>query len=464
MIYSFIFFLALIVLVGVLSSRLQQHNARDYLLASQQIKPWLVGLSAVATNNSGYMFVGMIGFTYTVGLSSMWLGVGWVLGDFFISFLVHKRLRQATQDQHILSFGQLLSNWYGQHYRWTRLVTGIIVILFLAVYAAAQLKAGSKALQVLFGWDLQTGAILGGLMVLIYCLAGGIRATIWTDAAQSFVMMASMLALLVAGIAALPGLDLSLMDLLDVSPTFMAIAPQDLFEPRALGFGLFIVGWMLAGVGVIGQPHIMSRFMALDQSDNMGRARTYYYLWYFLFFSLTIGVGLLSRLYLPALESFDPELALPRMSEQLFPPVVVGFILAGLFSATMSTADSQILSCTSSVINDLNAPIEKVWIAKLVTMVITMFAIVVALFGHDSVFVLVLVAWSILASAFAPLLILYALNQKPSEPMTIVLIGTGVAVPLLWRHFELNTYVFEVGPGIMIPLLIYGLCRLVKKT
>ena len=68
----------------------------DYYLASSSVRPWLAGLSAVATNNSGYMFIGVIGFTYTTGLAAIWLMVGWIAGDFLASLFVHRRLREAT--------------------------------------------------------------------------------------------------------------------------------------------------------------------------------------------------------------------------------------------------------------------------------------------------------------------------------------------------------------------------------
>ncbi|MFO7495109.1 MAG: hypothetical protein R6X05_05685, partial [Desulfobacterales bacterium] len=65
-------------------------------LASSNIRPSLAGLSAVATNNSGYMFIGVIGFTYVTGLAAMWLMVGWILGDFLASLFIHRRLREVT--------------------------------------------------------------------------------------------------------------------------------------------------------------------------------------------------------------------------------------------------------------------------------------------------------------------------------------------------------------------------------
>lgn len=110
MIYSFQFFLLIFVIIGILSVLKSQSNTEDYLIAGQSIKPWLVALSAVATNNSGYMFVGMIGFTYLWGLPSIWLMVGWICGDFLSSLFIHKQLRIVTTATKQLSYASVLSH------------------------------------------------------------------------------------------------------------------------------------------------------------------------------------------------------------------------------------------------------------------------------------------------------------------------------------------------------------------
>ncbi len=277
---SFGFFLLVFVVIGLLSVLRREQTGADYLLASHSVKPWLVGLSAVATNNSGYMFIGMIGFTYTYGLSSIWLMIGWITGDFLASLFVHEKLRVTTeaQDQH--SFAGALASWNGTDYKLLRLLGGILTVLFLGAYAAAQLNAGSKALHVLFGWEYGVGALVGAVIVLLYCFAGGIRASIWTDAAQSMVMLVAMALMMWTGLGKLGGWSSFQTALAGVSPHYMDWFPGNL---SAGGFGgpvLFILGWLFAGAAVIGQPHIMVRFMAMDDPKNMWRVRAYYYGWF----------------------------------------------------------------------------------------------------------------------------------------------------------------------------------------
>lgn len=454
-VYSFLFFLFLFVLIGVSSTFQSKKDKSDYLIAGQNIKPWLAALSAIATNNSGYMFIGMIGFTYTSGLQSIWLMVGWILGDLIISFYVHKKLRVVSENRQLMSFGGVLSRWHGTDYKKLRFLVGIITLLFLGTYAAAQFKAGSKALHVLFGWDYSTGAIIGSVIVFTYCLSGGIRASIWTDAAQSFVMIIAMGLLFYVGVNNAGGLSPFIQNLDAISPTYLSVTPTSVL-PGVMGITLFITGWMFGGFAVIGQPHIMIRFMTVDNPKHINRTRLYYYAWYIAFYALTIGVGLAARLTLPNSASFDAELALPRMSQALLPEVLIGLVLAGIFSATMSTADSQVLSCSAAVTRDI-LPKNKVslLITKLATAIVTIIALLIALYGPNSVFSLVLISWSILGAAFGPLLFVYAIGKKVSEMTGILMIVSATFATILWRELGLSDMMYEVAPGMMTGLLTY---------
>ena len=448
------------VIIGVLSTLKNKHTSVDYLLAGHNVKPWLVALSAVATNNSGYMFVGMIGYTYVVGLSSMWLLVGWIFGDLLASLFIHKKLRETSEKENTHSFAGVLSRWHGNDYRKLRLIAGIITVSFLGTYASAQLNAGSKALHVLFGWDYSVGAIIGAVMVLLYCFSGGIRASIWTDAAQSFVMVFAMGLMVFVAVEKIGGISQLINALNLVSPTYMNLFPSESPFGNLLGPILFVASWMFAGFGVVGQPHIMVRFMAMDQPNNMNKVRFYYYSWYIVFAALTISAGLLARLLLPEINTFDAELALPTLSQQLLPEVLVGLILAGLFAATMSTADSQILSCSAAITRDFTHEKKPSYLmTKLSTVFVTIMALIIALSGTESVFSLVIIAWAALACAFTPLMTVYALGGKPSERLAILMIFTGIAVMVLWRYLGLNDAVYEIAPGILSGLTTYWLLR-----
>ena len=464
MISSFVFFLGLFVFIGILSVYKSRGTKQDYYLASSSISPALVGLSAVATNNSGYMFIGVIGYTYATGLASIWLMIGWIAGDFMASTFIHSRLRKATEKAGEVSYAGVLSNWYGNGNDRLQHLIGLISLVFLLAYASAQLVAGSKALHVLFEWPSWAGAVMGAIMVAAYCIAGGIRASIWTDAAQSVVMIVSMAVLLVTASSSLGGLDSAIAQMSAVDG-FLDWFPKDLALPGLAGGVLFAVSWAFAGFSVIGQPHIMVRFMTLSNSRKMNRARLWYYLWFTAFYAMATGVGLLSRIYLSDSAAFDAELALPTMAIELLPPAMVGLVLAGIFAATMSTADSLVLSCSAAITHDLLPhKIENTVLLKVVTILITLAALLWALINSQSVFSLVILSWSVLASAFAPLLIVLSLGGKPSQKSSMTAVLTGLVVALLWRYMDWHNAVYAGMAGILAGLLILRLPRLNSTT
>lgn len=461
--YSFLGFLLIFILIGVSSVLKSKKNNSDYLLAGQGVAPWLAALSAVATCNSGYMFIGLIGFTYTSGLQSIWIMVGWIMGDYIISNFVFFKLREVTEEKNLLSFGGVLGRWYGGNFTKLRRIVGVVTFIFLGIYAAAQFKAGSKALHVLFGWDYSTGAILGAVIVFIYCLSGGIRASIWTDAAQSFVMIVSIGLLYFFGIQEVGGISNLIDSLNSVSPSYLNVLPTGLEIDNGLGVFFFILGWFFAGFGVIGQPHIMIRFMALDDAKNMNKTRRYYYLFYVVFTLLIYGVGLISRVILPASGSFDAELALPLMSQQLLPEFLIGMVLAGLFSATMSTADSQVLSCSAAFTRDIfPGKKDNLMYTKIATGMVTILALLIALYGGSNVFELVVFSWSVLAAAFAPLLFLYAMGNRVTEKVGIMVVLSGLSMAFIWKFSGLSGIIYEVAPGMLTGLIVYYLVR--KKS
>lgn len=452
---SFLGFLILFLGVGLASAFRAKKSRKDYYLAGSEVSPWLAALSAVATNNSGYMFIGVIGFTYATGLAAFWLMFGWILGDFVASMFIHRKLREATERTHEASFAAVLARWWeDQQFAVWRRIAAIIMVVFLGAYAAAQISAGGKALQGVLDWNPKAGAIVVAAMILAYSAAGGIRASIWTDAIQSFVMLAAMSVLFVVGVMGLGGVSGAIAQM-DAVPNFLDWFPEDLVLPGPPGMVLFVIGWMFAGLSVIGQPHVMVRFMSLDSPDNMVRTRIWYYGYFTLFYALATGVGMLSRIYLPELGDLDPELALPTMARELLPDVFIGMILAGIFAATMSTADSLVLSCSAAITHDLMPERqEKTWKLKLATAVVTALALAIAISETRSVFSLVILAWSTLASAFAPLLIIYAMRRRIAETPAILALVAGIGVALAWRYFGLHNDVYEGLPGILAGLAI----------
>ena len=467
MVLSFVAFLLVFVLIGISSVLYSRRTGTDYYLASRSVHAWLVGLSAVATNNSGYMFIGVIGYTYVTGFASIWLMVGWITGDFLASLYVHKRLQRASFDQNEDSFAGTLANWDGIDRPLLRRSAALIALVFLTAYATAQLVAGSKALQVILDWPAWSGALLGAIIVAGYCLAGGIRASIWTDAAQSFVMIVAMGLLLLVGVNALGGF-VAARDAMAAIPGFLDLFPSDLPVPGIAGGLLFAFGWLFAGFSVVGQPHIMVRFMALGQTRSLWVARAWYYIWFTLFYLMATGVGMMARVYLADQATFDAELALPTMAVLLLSPIGVGLIMAGLFAATISTADSLILSASAAFTRDLSPRMSNsVKKIKLATLGVTLAALGLALSNTQSVFNLVIFAWSTMASAFAPVILVHCWRLKISEKILMAMMLTGAATAVAWRLAGLSGFVYEGLPGILagfVPLIVVSLLQRLRPV
>ncbi len=447
---SFIFFLILFTVVGIYAATQKQDTTTDYLLAGRKVNPWAIALSALSTGQSGFLFTGQVGYSYTQGLSSIWLAIGWAIGDYLAWLLVFKQLRlvsEASDSETVPAF--LAQKQPG--YRWITVISALITIFFLGTYAAAQLLAGSKALNSLFGWDYAWGIIIGAIIVVAYCFSGGIRASIWTDSVQTIVMIGALLMLLVVTIWDSGGVSNIYINLSEIDINLVSLFPSNL----AWGFLPFLIGWLVAGFGAVGQPHIVVRAMAIDSADNMGKARDIRTICGLITAFSAIFIGLAARVILPDLN--DPELALLNLSQNLLPGILVGVMLAGLFAATISTADSQILSCSAALTQDLFPGLAKSYrFAKIGTLVVTAIVLVIALVNNDSVFGLITFAWSILASGLGVLLILRSWQKPVSTPVAIAMMISGIVVSMIWKlNLELSNAVYEVFPGMAAGLMVY---------
>lgn len=460
---AFLICLLAITGLGVLASVMQHHKStEDYLVAGRRMPAWLTALSAVATNNSGFMFIGLIGYTYLEGIEAIWMMLGWVTGDLLAWFYVHPRLRKESGAVRATTIPMLIGTHGSITNRSLMILGGAITFLFLGVYAAAQLKAGSTALQTLFGWDLRVGAFIGTLIVIVYCYAGGIRASIWTDVAQSLVMIVSMLLLLLVASWEIGGPAALWQNLAEQDPSLVQWFPS----PLRFGFPLYLLGMVAGGFGAIGQPHILVRFMAIDSLESIRRARSIYFAWFIPFFLLAIATGLYSRACLPDLTALPltqdlppaqaAEFALPVLARTLLPDALLGLLLAGLFSATMSTADSQILVCSGSLTQDMFPRWRDSYLAsKAATLLVTLLAFIIAISAAESVFALVLIAWSAMAATLGPILILRLYGRPPGTVLAVCMMTSGMATVLAWRYLEYHGDVFQLLPGLLAPLLLY---------
>ena len=457
---SFFSLLAFFVGIGILSFYSSRKTSEDYYLASRTMHPALVGISMGASSMSGFTFTGMIGFIYTFGVSGLWFMFGSLTGTAIGYCLTARSVYRLSVRNGFLSYGELIAGATGVYYRKLHVVAGLVILVALSLYAAAQLTAGSKALYTLFDWNHAAGIYIGAGIVFVYCIAGGIRASIWTDIPQALLMLIAMGIMAYAGLSRVGGLGQLWLSLREVDPNLISVLPVD----TAFGPLLFIVGWVTNGVAFIGWPHSMVRLMTLKDPRRFSSVFMYYYSWKVAFFVAIAFAALSARVLLPDVSAFDSEIALPLLSQKLLPEVLVGVILAGIFASSISTADSQILCCSAAITRDLFPGVETVRRGhKLSTLAVVFGVVGIALYGGKEVFSLVLLAVSILGSSFVPLLLLYSFDKKVSEFVAIGMIVVGISVVIGWRYAGYHKGMYELVPSFIASFLFYYLAYVIGK-
>ena len=442
---SFLLFMGAFAGIGLASMWVKEDTTDDYLVAGRGMHPALAALSAVSTWNSGYMFIGFIGFTYTMGYSIIWIGLGSMVGQIVAWIWLYKFIQQAANERGVRSLSSLVSNVTGSP---EAKLAAVLSVLFLAVYAAAQLTSGGKALYVMLGWSEVIGILIGFVLVVAYCYAGGIRASIWTDAAQSSVMIIGSSLLCYVALGEVGGFS-GLHDGLEgQNANLTSIVPADL----NFGVTLWIFAFFLGGLSVAGQPQVVTRVMTLGTDEDRKTAMLWFFAWQTPFLLIMVIIGLASRVVFTGAD-FDPELGLPMLAMETLGPFWVGLILASIFAATMSTADSQVLACTAAFTDDVMPQISQDHKkTKIVTLVIAAFATAISIFGlyvpgGDSVFALVVLAVYGLGSIFVPILIIRWAGYEPDTNHTMAMMLAALVTVILWSVSGFGDDIFPSVPG-----------------
>tara|TARA_B100001758_G_scaffold45940_1_gene36812 strand:+ start:1818 stop:3947 length:2130 start_codon:yes stop_codon:yes gene_type:complete len=427
---SFLFFLGLFAGVGLASMRVKKDTTDDYLVAGRGMHPALAALSAVSTWNSGYMFIGAVGFTYMMGYNVLWMAVASMAGQLVAWAWLYKFIQQEGRERNVRSLSSLVAEKAGAP---EAKLAAILSVLFLSIYAAAQLTSGGKALLVMLGWDELIGILIGFVLVVAYCYAGGIRASIWTDAVQSCVMIVGSLILCWIALGEVGGFSGLNSQLKSQDPALINIMPPGLM----FGVSMWAFAFFLGGLAVAGQPQVVSRIMTLDSDSDRKQAMVWFFVWQTPFIIMITFIGLASRVLFDSAD-FDPELGLPMLAMGTMPALGVGMILASIFAATMSTADSQVLACTAAITDDVKPEWrEDHKTTKKVTLVVAAFATAISIGGlyipgGDSVFKLVVLAVYGLGSVFVPLLIIRWAGFKPDSTHSIVMMVSAFSAVILW--------------------------------
>ena len=447
---SFLLFMFFFAGVGLASMRVKEDTTDDYLVAGRGMHPGLAALSAVSTWNSGYMFIGFIGFIYLQGYSAIWIAVVSTIGQLVAWIWLYKYIQKEGEERGIRSLTSLVSSTTGSP---EAKVAAVLSVLFLSIYAAAQLTAGGVALETMLDWAPTVGILIGFVLVVAYCYAGGIRASIWTDAAQSSVMIVGSTILCFVAVKSSGGFSGLHNQLAEAGDSMVSLFPSGL----RFGAALWIAAFFLGGLGVAGQPQVVSRVMTLKDDAARKQAMVWFFVWQTPFIVLMFIIGLACRVLLPELGTDGAQTGLPLLAMEQLSPFLGGVILASIFAATMSTADSQVLACTAAITDDVRPEWSQNHKAtKMVTLGMAVFATVISLVGQqfpgfgDSVFDLVVLAVYGLGAIFVPMILVRMMGYEPDTTHSILMMMAGFSGVIGWVTFGLDGAdgIFPSVPGV----------------
>jgi sodium/proline symporter len=441
--------------VGVWASSRNRDDA-DFYIGGRRLGPWVASISAAASSSSAWTLLGVSGKAYADGMAAIWLLPACWMGFAINWWLIAPRLRREGVRTGAITLTEYLAHDAPPRWRRALVVLASLVILgSLLVYLSSQFQAAGKTFTEVAGFDFRVAVLIGGGVVLLYTLAGGFWAVAVTDLIQGLVMAFACLLLPIAGLVAVGGPS-ALMDGLHAAG---AVAGRDLFDPWGGATGAAALGLLIGtfgiGLGYPGQPHVVNRFLAVRSEDDVRRARTISLVWAAVVYAGMIVAGWCARVLLEPLA--DREAALIGLAAAALPAVGSGIVVAAILSAIMSTADSQLLVCGSTVAYDLpgRSGTPRLLLDRITVLVIGLGALAAALWVPASIFGTVLFAWSALGAAFGPLLLVRLLRGPVRPAFAFAAMLAGAAISVIWYAVPaLKAMVYEIIPAFAVALAL----------
>jgi len=234
------------------------------------------------------------------------------------------------------------------------------------------------------------------------------------------------------------------------------------FNPLAFGLGS-LISFVGIGLGSPGNPHILIRYMSIKNSKHLKWSAIIATIWNIFLAGGAFLVGILARSYFPEsymLPNGDIENAYIALAKLLLPTALVGIILASVFAAIMSTADSQLLVAASSLVRDLYQKIlfkrrkipeyKLIFYSRIAVGLLVYLAVILGLVVKDLVFWFVLFAWAGLGAAIGPTSILALYRKRTTKNGVMAGMIAGVLTVFLWKSSAyLSEWLYELIPGFM---------------
>lgn len=436
-----------------------------YMLAERGLSPAVAALSANAADMSAWLLMGLPGAIYTSGLIESWIAIGLTVGAWLNWRFVAPRLRAYSQiAEDAITIPSFLSNRLGEGARPLRIAAALIILVFFTFYVSSGMVAAGKFFENSFNLNYLAGMFIVAAVTLIYTTFGGFLGATLTDVAQGLLMLAALISVPIVAIIELGGLGATRDAMLAVNPDALSLfAGWSDKGPILWTIGLIsTVAW---GLGYFGQPHIIVRFMALRTPGEAVIARRISLVWMIAtavgaVFTALIAIGFIGAN--PQYTLSDPETVFLTMSRIFLHPLVAGFVLAAVLASIMSTMSSQLVVCSSALIEDLLALTGRVWspahklmLGRGGVLIVALVAMMLALDKDNAILGLVAFAWAGFGASFGPLLLLSLYWRRLTATGAFAGLVSGAVMTYVWGSVDLlSNAMYEIVPGFLLNLIV----------
>ena len=427
-----------LILIGLWASR-RTHDDSDFFLGGRKLGAWVAALSASASSSSAWTLLGVSGAAYAWGLSAIWLFPATVSG-FLINWLwIAPRLMDQSRTQNSLTLTEFLAGRRDHPlYPAIMRLSSIAIVFSFMFYVAAQFQGAGHAFATSFGLSTNTSIAVGVAIIVFYTLLGGFWAVSVTDSLQGLLMAATAIVLPIIALVSVGGFS----GLVEGLGAVSVSGELRLFGPWGGGLALaFVLGTLGIGLGYPGQPHVVNRFMALRDPRALERGRVIAIVWAVVIYSGMLILGWCGRILFEEIP--DGEQVFFQTANELLPPVIAGVMIAAVLSAIMSTADSQLLVAASSISWDWRRASKSAALdephsllgTRTVVLLVSLVAMLIAMFAPAAIFSRVLFAWHAIGSAFGPALVLRLAGLNISARGVLASIATGFGLTVIIHFF-----------------------------
>lgn len=466
---TFVIYILAMIGIGFAAWRYTR-DLSDYILGGRSLGSFVTAMSAGASDMSGWLLLGLPGAVYAAGVSESWIAIGLIIGAWFNWQFVAGRLRVYTEiTRNALTLPDYFTHRFEDQSKVLRVIAAVVILIFFTIYCASGMVAGARLFEQTFGLSYDTALWAGAAATILYVFVGGFLAVSWTDTVQASLMIFALLLTPVMVMMHAGGFA----DAVQVINT-LDVKYSDMFHGTTTVGIISLMAW---GLGYMGQPHILARFMAISSVEAMPNARRIGMIWMILCLGGAVAVGYFGIAYFaanPAQSSSvqaNHETVFIALSQLLFNPWIAGVLLSAILAAVMSTLSCQLLVSSSALTEDFYKVFfrpqasqkELVWVGRLMVLLVAVIAIVIARDPASKVLGLVGYAWAGFGAAFGPVVVLSLLWPRMTRNGALAGMLIGALTVIVWRNgawFGL----YEMVPGFLLSAVAIILFSLLDKT